>query len=80
LPLPPPLDGTHIRVYRLIIDLDALEGWCQAVRMEELLRASAPPDEDMVDLIEWAFLEGQIDGPSEDLAYHWLSVNHLCQR
>jgi hypothetical protein len=48
--------------------------------MEELLRASAPPDEDMVDLIEWAFLEGQIDGPSEDLAYHWLSVNHLCQR
>ena len=37
--------------------------------MEELLRMSAPPDEDMVDLIEKAFLEGQIDGKRADLAY-----------
>ena len=44
--------------------------------MEELLRAAMPPDEEMVDLIEQAFLEGQIDGESEDLAYNWLKVNH----
>ena len=31
-----------------------------------------PPDEEMVDLIEWAFLEGQIDGVKADLAYLWL--------
>ena len=30
-----------------------------------------PPDEEMVDLIETAFLEGQIDGVKADLAY-WL--------
>ena len=40
--------------------------------MEELLRASMPPDEELVDLIEWAFLEGQIDGSRADLAYLWL--------
>lgn len=28
-----------------------------------------PPDEGMVDLIEWAFLEGQIDGVKADLAH-----------
>jgi hypothetical protein len=26
----------------------------------------------MVDLIEWAFLEGQIDGLTADLAYFWI--------
>lgn len=36
--------------------------------MEELLRASRPPDEELVDLIEWAFLEGQIDGKEMNLA------------
>ena len=40
--------------------------------MEELLRGSAPPDEELVDLIEQAFLEGQIDGLKADLAYLWL--------
>jgi hypothetical protein len=42
--------------------------------MQELLEASRPPDEDLVDLIEEAFLEGQIDGLSADLAYSWLLV------
>ena len=32
------------------------------------------PVEDMVDLIEWAFLEGQIDGLKADLAYCWLKA------
>jgi hypothetical protein len=40
--------------------------------MEELLRAAMPPDEDMLDLIELAFLEGQIDGLKVDLACIWL--------
>jgi hypothetical protein len=77
LPLPAPLDGTHIRLYRLIIDLDTLEGWCQANGVEELLRAAMPPDEQMLDLIERAFLEGQIDGRRADLAYFWLKGQRL---
>ncbi len=40
--------------------------------MEDLLRQSMPPDPDLVDLIEWAFLEGQIDGAKADLAYSQL--------
>ena len=40
--------------------------------MEELLRPAMPPDEELVSLIEQAFLEGQIDGASADLAYLWL--------
>ena len=31
-----------------------------------------PPDEELVDLIEQAFLEGQIDGVKADMAYLWL--------
>ena len=31
-----------------------------------------PPDEELVDLIEWAFIDGQIDGETADLAYLWL--------
>ena len=34
--------------------------------MEELRRASVWPDEELVDLIEQAFLEGQIDGVRAD--------------
>jgi hypothetical protein len=37
--------------------------------ISELLEQSRPPDEELVDLIEWAFLEGQIDGKTADLAY-----------
>ena len=37
--------------------------------MEELLRAAMPPDEELVDLIEKAYLDGQIDGVKADLAY-----------
>jgi len=44
--------------------------------MEELLRKTAPPDEKLVDLIEKAFLLGQIGGLSADLAYAWLLVKH----
>jgi len=44
--------------------------------MEELLRAAMPPDEELVDLIEWAFLVGQIDGETQALAFVWLERNH----
>ena len=44
--------------------------------MEELIRASMPPDEEMADLIEQAFLEGQIDGETQALAFAWLERNH----
>jgi hypothetical protein len=44
--------------------------------MEELLRAAMPPDEELVDLIEQAFLEGQIDGETQALAFAWLGSNH----
>ena len=37
--------------------------------ISELLEQSIPPDEDMVDLIQRAFLQGQIDGLSADLAH-----------
>jgi hypothetical protein len=40
--------------------------------IESLLLDTVPPDEELVDLIEWAFLEGQIDGSRADLAYLWL--------
>ena len=54
-------------------------GGCQALRLAclqcelpRLLEASMPPDEEMVDLIQRAFLEGQIDGLKADMAYYQL--------
>ena len=44
--------------------------------MEKLLRAAVSPDDDLADLIEWAFLEGQIDGETQALAFAWLERNH----
>lgn len=38
----------------------------------DLVEAARPPDAELVDLIEWAFLEGQIDGQKADLAYFWV--------
>ena len=34
------------------------------------------PDPDFENLIEQAFLEGTIDGETQDLVYTWLEVNH----
>jgi hypothetical protein len=44
--------------------------------LRELLEQTRPPDEELVDLIERAFLEGQIDGQKVDLA-HLLLRNQL---
>ena len=37
--------------------------------LPSLLQASRPPDSELVDLIEQAFFEGQVDGQKADLAY-----------
>jgi hypothetical protein len=34
-----------------------------------LLAETAPPDAELADLIEWAFLDGQIDGETQVLAF-----------
>jgi hypothetical protein len=43
---------------------------CLHCELPILLEASMPPDEELVDLIEAAFLEGQIDRIKADLAYY----------
>ena len=37
-------------------------------------------DEELADLIEAAFLNGLIDGETQELAYTWLEVNHPCEQ
>jgi hypothetical protein len=48
---------------------------CLTCNLPELLEASMPPDEDMVDFIEWAFLEGQIDGIVMAVSLAWLQAD-----
>jgi hypothetical protein len=43
--------------------------------MEEILRTAMSPDEEMVNLIERAYLEGQIDGKVAAQAMAWLEAN-----
>ena len=43
--------------------------------LAEILEQTRPPDAELVDLVEWAFLERQIDGQKADLAYLWLEAN-----
>jgi hypothetical protein len=42
---------------------------CLNCELPNLLHDSMPPDPELVDLIEQAFLEGQIDGQKAGLAY-----------
>ena len=44
--------------------------------LANLYAATVMIDEDFADLLEDAFLDGIIDGATEDLAYLWLKVNH----
>ena len=48
---------------------------CIHCELPELIERARPPDEEMVDLIEQAFLDGQIYGVRADLAYLWLLAN-----
>ncbi len=50
---------------------------CLKCDLPELLEASRPPDSELVNLIEQAFLEGQIDGLRADLAYLWIQANRV---
>ncbi len=52
---------------------------CLQRDLSEILEQTRPPDPDLVDLIEQAFLEGQIDCETQELAYTWLEVNHPCE-
>ena len=45
---------------------------CLHCELSEILEQTRPPDLELVDLIEQAFFEGQIDGQKSDLAYLWL--------
>ncbi len=45
---------------------------CLICELPNLLHDSMPPDPELVDLIEQAFLEGQIDSQRADLTYLWL--------
>ncbi len=45
---------------------------CLICELPDLLEASRPPDPELVDLIEQAFIEGQLDSQKADLAYTYL--------
>jgi hypothetical protein len=50
------------------------------VMLAELYAATVLIGEDFADLLEDAFLDGMIDGETEDLAYIWLSVNRVSEQ
>jgi len=45
---------------------------CLQCDLATIIEESMPPDPEMVDLIELAFLEGQIDGLTAELAHIFL--------
>ena len=47
---------------------------CLQCELPYLLLESRPPDPELVDLIERAFLEGQIDSLAAELAYLWIQA------
>ena len=47
---------------------------CLERDLTEILEESRLPDPEMIDLIEKAFLEGQIDGETMELAYCWIEA------
>ena len=42
------------------------------IYIEALLEQAAPPDPELVNLLEKAFLEEQLDGQAMELAYLWV--------
>ena len=47
---------------------------CLQCELPRILEETRPPDPDMVDMIEQAFLEGQIDSRMADMAYDYLRL------
>jgi len=48
---------------------------CLHCNLAEILEQTRPPDPELIDLMEQAYLEGQIDWQKADLAYMWLQAN-----
>jgi len=48
--------------------------------LSEILEQTRPPDPELVDLIEQAFIQGQIDSQKAELAYLWLMGKILTQK
>ena len=80
----PLVDETHFSKNRLVFrpasDPQSDHAQRMSCDLSELLERTRPPDAELVDLIEKAFLEGQIDGLKADLAYSWLLAKNkdLC--
>ncbi len=77
-----PFDGTHFCPISLISKQasDPQSGHarrmsCIQCDLSAILEQSRPPDPELVDLIEQAYLEGQIDTERAELAYLWIQVN-----
>ena len=49
---------------------------CLHCDLSEILEQTRPPDPELVDLIEQAYLEGQIDSERAEVAYLWLLGCH----
>ena len=76
LPPPPLSDGTHFFSKRAVSfnEYHSRPGHaermsCLQCEFPNILLESMPPDSELVDLIELAFIEGQIDSEKADLAY-----------
>ncbi len=50
---------------------------CLECQLPYLLEASRPPDPGLVNLIEQAFIQGQIDSDKADLAYLWIQAKRV---
>ena len=48
---------------------------CLHCDLSEILEQTRPPDPELVDLIEQAFIEGQIDSQEADLAYTYIRLD-----
>jgi hypothetical protein len=48
-----------------------------ATMLTELYIEAVLGDEELADLIEWAFLDSQIDGETQALAFAWLESNDI---
>ena len=50
---------------------------CIHCDLSEILEQTRPPDPELVDLIEQAFIQGQINSQKAELAYLWIRAKGL---
>jgi hypothetical protein len=50
---------------------------CRHTNVLDYLEEFMPPDQELLDLIEWAFLDAQIDGETLSLAFAWAESNDV---